>query len=264
MRRDPGFAPAYAGLADSLIVGSRAAALAAAEKALSLDNNLAEAHTAKAYALMHMLQWTPAEAAFRRAVDLDPNYVPARYLYSEYLFARGRCGEAREQVLRGLALDPLSAIATHTVGVTLYYCRAYDDALPYLRRALELDPEHHWSHYRLGLVLEQQRFFDQAVAEFTQAGVPIVGAYTYAVSGRASQARRLIRDTLATGNHDVNAYQIGLAYCALGEHEEAFKWLTRVVRRQLFQAPYLKADPRLDAIRSRPEFQALLREAGLE
>jgi TolB-like protein/DNA-binding winged helix-turn-helix (wHTH) protein len=264
VRRDPGFAPAYAGLADGLIVGSRAASLAAAEKALSLDDHLAEAHTAKAYALMHMLKWTAAEESFRRAVDLDPSYVPARYFYSEYLFARGRCPEAREHVLKGLALDPLSAIATHTVGVTLYYCRAYDEALPYLRRALELDPQHHWSHYRIGLVLEQRQMYDEAIAEFEQSVAPIIKAYTYAVSGRPAQARRLIQDNLALRNEEPAEYQLGLAYTALGDQDEALKWLTRVVRHQAFQAPYLKADPRLDAIRSRPEFRALLRDAGLE
>jgi TolB-like protein/tetratricopeptide (TPR) repeat protein len=266
VRRDPTFAPAYAGLGDSLLVGSRPGALAAAEKALGLDDRLAEAHSAKANALMHMLQWAPAEAEFRQALELDPSYVPARYFYSEYLFSRGRCGEAKEQALRGLAIDPLSAIAAHVVGVTLYYCREYDAALPYLHKALELDPEHHWSHYRIGLVLEQHRSYDQAVAELTASGPPILGAYTYAVSGRPSEARQLMRDALAGSDsvQDVNAYQLGLAYVGLGEPGEALKWLTRVVRRQLFQAPYLNADPRVDGIRSMPEFQALLREGGWE
>jgi TolB-like protein len=261
--RDPAFAPAYAGLADSLLVGSPRAALAAAEKALALDNRLAEAHAAKASALMHLLLWEPAEQAFHAAIDLDPSYVPARYFFSEYLFARGRCHEARDQALTGLALDPLSAIANHVAGVTLYYCRAYDEALPYLRRALELDPAHHCSHYRIGLVLEQRGRYDDALAEFTTANVPIVGAYTYAMSGRPAEARRLIAATLATGRLDENAYQIGLAYAALGDQPEAMRWLTRVLRNHLFQAPYLLADPRADRLRSTPGFQALLREAGL-
>ncbi len=263
VHRDPEFAPAYAGLADSLLVGSRAAALAAAEKALAIDPRLAEAHTARANALMHMLQWAPAEEAYRRAIDLDPSYVPARYFYSEYLFSRSRCPEAREQALKGLELDPLSAIATHVVGVALYYCRAYDEALPYLRRGLELDPAHVWSHYRIGLVLEQLRSFDQAIAEFEQTRIPIIGAYTYAAWGRPADARRVLRNAIAADDGDTDAYQIALAYAGLGERDEALKWLTRVVRRQLYQAPYIRAEPRLDALRRQPQFQALLQEAGL-
>jgi tetratricopeptide (TPR) repeat protein len=190
--------------------------------------------------------------------------VPARYFYSEYLFSRGRCAEARQQALTGLALDPLSAIATHVVGVTLYYCRAYDQALPYLRRALELEPQHTFSHYRLGLVFEQQRLYEQAVAEFAEAGLPIVGAYTHAAWGRPSEARRLVRTVLAGGNIDEQAYQVAAAYVALDEPMEAIAWLTRVVEREIFQAPYINADPRFDRLRPRPEFHALLRRAGLE
>ena len=264
VRRDPEFAPAHAGLADSLLVGSRAAALSAADRALSLDPRLAEAHTARANALMHMLQWAPAEESYRRAIDLDPSYVPARYFYSEYLFSRSRCPEAREQALKGMQLDPLSAIATHAVGVTLYYCRAYDEALPYLRRGLELDPQHTWAHFRIGLVLEQLRAYDQALTELAQTHIPLLSAYTYAAWGRPTEARRILRETIAAGDDDTNAYQIALAYAGLGEREEALKWLTRVVRRQLYQAPYIKAEPRLDALQMQPQFQALLHEAGLE
>lgn len=86
---------------------------------------LAEAHTSKAHALMHMLQWQRAEGEFQRAIGLDPSYLPARYFYAELLAARGRKAESIKEAREGLASDPSSAIATHQVGVMLYFSRDY-------------------------------------------------------------------------------------------------------------------------------------------
>jgi len=261
VRRDPMFAPAYAGLADAVVVGSRPAALAAADKALAIDDGLAEAHSAKAHALMHRLQWDLSEAEFRRSIALDPSYVPAHYFYSEYLLARGRCPEARAEAMQGMTLDPLSAIATHVVGVTLYYCRDYEASLPYFRKALELDPGHHWSHYRMGLVFEQQHAYAAALAEhkFTD---PLVAAYAYALTGRTEETRAILSRHLARPEPQLNPYFIAEAYVGLGEYDEALKWLAVAVERQIYQVVFLQADPRLDPLRSRPEFQSLLHTAG--
>jgi TolB-like protein/tetratricopeptide (TPR) repeat protein len=262
VRLDPTFAPAFAGLADSLLVASRPASLAAAEKAVALDNRLAEAHSAKAQALKHMLRWAEADESFREAIALDPSYVPARYFYAEYLMVRGQCQQAIEQARQALAFDPLSAIATHIVGVTLYYCRDYDGALPYLRKALELDAGHYWSHFRIGLVLEQQRSYGAALAEFERTPARLRAAYTYASAGRMDAARQIVRDALADPQRELSAYQIASAYVGLGDHDEALRWFSLAVRNQSMDVIFLSADPRLDPIRTRPEFQALLRAGG--
>ena len=262
VRRDPTFAPAFASLAYSLNVRSRPAALAAAEKALSLDDRLAEAHSARALALTHMLRWDEAGEAFLRAIALDPSNVPARYFYADYLAARGRCPEAIEQARQGVALDPLAAIPTHALGVTLYYCREYEAALPYFKRALELDAEHYWSNFRIGLVLEQRRSYDAALAEFQRLPGTVRAAYTYALAGRSADARRVVRKALDEADRDLQAYHLGTAYVGLGEHDEALRWLTLAVSNQAYDVIYLDIDPRLDPIRSRPEFQSLLREGG--
>jgi len=262
IRRDPTFAPAYAGLADGLLVEKPAAGLAAAEKALTLDDRLAEAHSARAHALMHMLQWTPAEEAFRRAIALDPSYVPARYFYAEYLVARGRRAQAIEHARQGVALDPMSAIATHAAGVILYYCADYEEALRHLRRALELDPEHYWSHARIALVLERERAYDAAIAEFDLAHQRVRSVYSRAAAGRAAEARLMINETLGDPGVDLQAFHLAGAYVGIGDHAAALKWLATAVERQVYDVVYMYVDPRLESIRSRPEFQELLRRGG--
>jgi tetratricopeptide (TPR) repeat protein len=261
IRLDPTFAPAHAGLADTLTAGAPAAALEAADTAVSLDDRLAEAHTAKAHVLMHMLRWADAEREFRRAIALDPSHVAARYFFAEYLTAGGRRAEAIDEALRGLVLDPLSAIATHVAGVTHYYGRDYDAALRYFRRALELDPEHHWTHGRIALVLERQESYDGALAEFATMA-PVRALYSYSASGRHADTRRIIRETMSRSDHELHAYYIAAGYVALGDHDAALTWLTTALRRQVYDVVYLNVDPRFDALRQRPEFHALLREGG--
>ena len=262
VRRDTTFAPAFAGLADSLMLRSRPDALAAAERATALDDGLAEGHTAKAHILMHMLEWERAEESFRRAIALDPSYVPARYFYAEFLVARGRCAPAIEEARQGLTLDPLSAIATHVAGVILYYCRDPDGALPYFQKALELDPGHYWSHFRIGLVHEQRGSYGAALAEIDHVPARLRSAYTLAAAGRTAEARRIVGEQLAAPEREIQAYYLASAYVGLGEHDEALRWLTLAVRNQVYDVIYLDVDPRLDPIRSRPEFQSLLREGG--
>lgn len=262
VRRDPTFAPAHAGLADSLIGVSRPAALASAERALALDDRLAEAHTAKAHALLHLLQWPRAEEEFRRALALDPSYVPAHYFYAEFLIARNRRAEAITEAREGLSLDPLSAIATHQVGVISYFSRDYAGALPYFQKALEIDPEHYWSHGRIALVLERQERYDEALASFQRVRQPLRMAYLYGVAGQKGEARRILSDTLARSEPELQAYHLASGYIGLGEYNEALKWLSVALQRQEYDVVYLAVDPRLDALRSRPEFQKLLSDGG--
>lgn len=261
-RRDPTFAPAHAGLADSLMVASRPAALASAERALTLDDGLAEAHTAKAHALMHMLQWERAEGEFRRAIALDPSYVPARYFYGEFLIARSRQAEGVKEAREGLALDPLSAIATHQVGVALYFSRDYSGALPHFQKALEIDPEHYWSYGRIALVQERQQSYDAALVSFERVKQPLRAAYVYGMLGRTAEARRILSNALARPEPELQAYHLASGYVGIGEQEEALKWLSVALRRQDYDVVYLAVDPRLDPLRSRREFQQLLRDGG--
>jgi TolB-like protein/DNA-binding winged helix-turn-helix (wHTH) protein/thioredoxin-like negative regulator of GroEL len=264
LKLDPSFAPAWAGLADALLIEARSEALEAAERAIELDADLAEAHASKAQILMHLLRWDWAEQEFQRAIDLDPSYAPARYLYAQFLAVRGRCAKADEQGRQGMAVDPRGAIATHVAGVALYYCREYDRALPLFQKALQLDPKHIWSHYRIGLILEQRGEYDAAIAEFERIGTRMRAAHAYARAGRTAEARRIIRATLDSPGAENEAYYLAGAHVGLGEYDEAFKWLEIAIRRQLYDVIFMHTDPRLDPLRSLPRYRELVRLGGWE
>lgn len=263
--RDPTFAPAYAGIADCYVnLGDFQAALVATAKALSLDENLLEARVTRAHALMHQLDWARAEAEFGRAIAVDPHTPAGRYLHAEYLVARGRYGEAVDEAREAVALDPLSAITNHVVGVTLYFSGDYDGALEYFTRALELDPEHRFSHGRMALVYERQGDYENAFTEFDRAGAPIRAAYAYAMAHRPDEARRRIEEVLTRAEPapELEAYFLAAAYVGLEEPDRALEWLKLAVRQRVYDVIYLAVDPRLDSLRARPEFQALLQEGG--
>src|SRR5438105_2515259 len=151
--KDPGYALAYAGLADahellSIGLSSKPAteclaqAKAMALKALELDDSLAEAHTSLAYARwLGDLDWRGAEREFRRALELSASYVTAHQWFAEYLAALGRHAEALVEIKRAQQLDPLSVPVNRAVGWVLYYARRYDEAIEEFQKTLEMDPD---------------------------------------------------------------------------------------------------------------------------
>jgi TolB-like protein/DNA-binding winged helix-turn-helix (wHTH) protein/tetratricopeptide (TPR) repeat protein len=262
VRRDPSFARAWAGLADALLTRARSEALEAAETAIALDDGLAEAHSAKATILTHMLRWEWAEREYRKAIALDPSYVPARYFYSEHLVARGRMNEALEQARHAMTLDPKSAIAAHVSGVTKYYAGAYDDALRDFRQALVLDPQHTWTRWRIGLVLERQGAYEAALAELTEGSSQLRAAYAHGRAGRQDEARRIIAHALAQPDAEAQAYYVATAYTGLGDHDEAVEWLARAVSRQVHDVIFMHVDPRFEPLRARSGYRELVRLGG--
>ena len=264
VRRDPAFARAWAGLADSLLVYARPEALEAAERAIALDDRLAEAHIAKAEVLTHLLRWDWADQEFRRGIALDPSYAPGRYFYAEHLVARGRPAPALDEARQALALDPRSAIAAHVLGVTHYYSGAYAEALPFFRKALEFDPHHSWSHHQIGLVFERQRAYDRAFADFRAGGAELRTAYAYAMAGQPARARQIVKTALRQPDVEYQAYHIAGAYVGLGEYDEALTWLERAVTRQLHDVIFLYVDPRFEPLRPLPAYRELVRRGGWE
>lgn len=261
--RDPGFARGYAGLGDS-VMGTRnfTTALAYADRALAIDNRLAEAYVTRGHALLHLFRWKDAEAAFRDAVAIDPSLPQGRYFLAEFLVAAGRPSEAVKEAQVALAVDPLSAITTHAAGVVMYYAGEYDDARTHLSRAHELDPTHTWTEVRLALVDERQQAFADAIAAFDRLGRPIRGAYAFALGGRPDEARRQIAAVLALPDTVGESYHLAGAYTGLGEYAEAMKWLQIAVRTQAYDAIYTAVDPRLLPLHARADYRALLAEAG--
>ncbi|MFN2578640.1 MAG: winged helix-turn-helix domain-containing tetratricopeptide repeat protein [Pyrinomonadaceae bacterium] len=177
VKKDPKFALAYAGLADSYAISSSGLppekrfplAKAAALKALELDDSLAEAHTSLALVQYKFdWDWAASEASFKRALDINPHYETARHWYGEMLALMGRFDEGLAELRRAQEMDPSSVATKADTGATLYRARRYDEAIGECRNAIEMDPNLWIPHRFLSWAYEQKGMQDQAVAEDLQ------------------------------------------------------------------------------------------------
>lgn len=275
--RDPGYAEAFAGLADAYALlataGSDAIpphdimprARAAATAALKLDERLAEAHASLGYvASNYDWDWPTAEREFERAIALNPNYATARHWYSWYLIMMGRLAEAEEQITRAQELDPLSPMIGTTVGVPLFYARQYDQALARFNRAAEIGPDFWLTHVWLGWTYAETGRYADAVAEFQMeeelSALKYGGlGYAYARAGDRGAARKVLADALRTSEQQyISSHAIAIIYAALGEKDEAFAWLERALSERDEEMAIIKVDPRLDSLRSDARFTSLV------
>ena len=276
---DREYAPAHAGIADSYFLlatyGARPrdvmpSAKAAAERALQLDDTLAEAHASLA-AVLAWYDWdlVEAEKEFRRAIELNPSYATGHQWYSNLLMYLGRIEEGLAETRRSLQLDPLSLIANTNVGINYYYLRRYDDATRQLRATLEMDPHFLPAHLWLGVTYAQRSMYREAVAEFRAAKDlgPAYGkiGYVYALQGREEDARKVEEELWERSRHEyVSPTAFVWLYTAMGETEQALAWLEKAYEeRDVWGLATLIIDPAADPLRSEPRFQELLRELGL-
>ncbi|MFX0198907.1 MAG: FlgO family outer membrane protein [Candidatus Hodarchaeota archaeon] len=276
--RDPNFAAAYAGLAATFWMidfqsdlGIGVAALKAreaAEKALELDDNSSEAHTAMGviYEIFDW-NWEKAEQEFRRAIELNPNYMEAHHEYSLLLSRVGRFEEAQFEMRLMQELDPLSYVARGGVIEVYLWSRQYDriiDEFP-----IEDTCDH--SAY-VGLAYVQEKMYEEALMFLEPClahvgGVPtFIGtlAYVYGISGKSDKARELIEKLKGKVRQANVSYAIAWSYTGLGEIEQAFVWLERAYEEHSPMFINLKVDPRFDSVRSDPRLKALLKKVGLE
>ncbi len=283
IKRAPNYAPAYAGLADSYnMLGAYGAmpsaealpkAKQAAERALQLDDSLAEAHNSLAF-VKHRYEWdwVGSEREFKRAIELDPNYAPARQWYSSFLTSMGRSVEAVDEVRRCQDLAPLSLIANAHLAWVLYYARQYDLAIEQCRKIQAIDPNFFAAHRYAGLAYGQLGKHREAIESLTKArelsgNSPVVMAalaHAFAVGGDKQQARRLIAEfTADASQRKVPAYDLAIVYAGLGEKEKAFVWLEKAFEERSEYLTYLKVEPRLDPLHSDVRFASLLNRLGL-
>jgi tetratricopeptide (TPR) repeat protein len=240
---DPSYAPAYAGLADTysllanyFVLPPREAfpiAEVAARKALELDADSPEAHTALAYPEHHYRwDWAGAEREYKTALALNPSYATAHLRYAELLSSLGRHDEAVAEIRRARELDPLSLLMRSSVGRFLYLARRYDEAIPELKKTLELDPRRVYARLLLALCYEGKGSYTEALNEFEQfsavfGGVPSVGlAHLYAVKGETKKARQIVKG-LRRDPGDSDWVFLSGVYAALGEKDEAFNCLEK-------------------------------------
>lgn len=277
---DPAFALAHVGLADSYNalggweggVLEPAVALekgkAAANRALQLNSKLAEAHTSLGYChLSYDWDWAGAEAEFKRAIALNPNYSHAHHWYSHLLVALGRMDESLQHSLRIIELDPLDMLINSHLAWHYHMTADYQAELEESRKLLEMEPNFHKAHYFMGLALEQLGCPREAVTalqkSYEVSGSTVMLAalgHAYAAAGDQDKAIGVLR-TMEELSKDryVSAYELGTIHVGLQEHEQALACLERACVERSGWIPYLAIDPAWAPLRNEARFQRLLR-----
>ena len=283
LEKDPAYAPAYAGLADTYntlafftVFPPREVvpkAKAAAVKALEIDANLAEAHVSLGWAgFTYDLDWPAAGKHFERALVLNPAYPVAHSFYSLYLGALGRSEEGLTEAKRALDLDPVSPAVLHYVVVQLYMARRFDEAIEQCKKTMELDSSFTPAHRVLAEVYAAKGMYCESLAEYEKyatlsGGSPgstaFVG-YAHARLGQNKQAVRVLDQLgVASKQRYVPALSFAVVYVGLGEHDQAFLWLEKAYDERTNSLAYLKVQATWDPLRSDPRFTDLLCRIGL-
>jgi DNA-binding winged helix-turn-helix (wHTH) protein/TolB-like protein/Tfp pilus assembly protein PilF len=283
---DPNYSLAYAGLADSYNVMGTFGYVApqeawpeteaAANKALALDEGLAEAHSSLGGAKMvYDWDWRGAEYHFKRGIDLAPDSPNAHQVYGLYLMAMDRRDEALREMRLAQQLDPSSPLMTTSLGWALLFARQYDASIVELRKALDLDPNYQMARGSLELAFNASRKFDDMISlsESERAAAKARGerwasanlVYAYAQMGRKAQALQIAEDLREMCDERyISPFVMATAYIGLGDKDEAFKWLDKAYEERSNFLWLLKVYPYLDSLRSDPRFADLLRRVGLE
>ena len=283
--KNPSSALARAGLADCYVtlgswengtlppVEAMAKAKTAASRALELDGKLAEAHASLAYRTTHYdWDWTSAEAQYKRALELNPNYAVSHHWYSHYLTAMGRTEESLVASKRCLELDPLDLVINIHMAWHHQFARQYEEAVEQCWKTNELHPNSFWPPYFFGMAYQQQGKIAAAAVEYQKA-IQMSGNVTfttaglghlYASSGRSAEARVIFDELrVRAQNTYVPAYDLALVCVGLGATDQAFEWLDRAYEERCGWLTYLKVEPRMDALRSDSRFNDLLRRLRL-
>jgi serine/threonine-protein kinase len=248
-------------------------AKAAAEKALDLDESLAEALAPLAYArLLYDWDWAAADREFRRAIELDPNYATAHFWYGVCLAAAGRFQEAIAETTRAQQLDPASPIINTGVSYVHHYARQDDEAIVHARKALDLTPDFPIGLLRLGVAFKHKGMFDEAIRTLQQATI-VSGSSTgslsqlgaaYASAGRVREANDVLDRLLGMArNGSAVSHPIALVNSAFGDADRTFTWLDRAYDERSPGMAFLNVDPDFDRVRLDPRFTALVRRVGL-
>jgi len=286
IEKDPNFALAYAGLADTydLLGGPEAGgdlppnevlpkAKAAALKALQIDESLAEPHVSLGHVkLFYDRDLVASEREYRRAIELNPNYPIAHHWYAIYLTTVGRQKEALAEIKRAQELDPVSQSINSWMARILATDGQPDQAIEQLRKTIEMDPTFVLNYQRLGALYEEKGMYDEAISEFNQVlkltgGGPLgvfSFAHVYALAGKREEAQKSLNQLLEMSKRRyVSPTLIAMVYIALNEKDKAFAWLDEGEKAHDLYIMRLKIDARFDSLRSDPRFAALVQRVGL-
>jgi DNA-binding winged helix-turn-helix (wHTH) protein/TolB-like protein/Flp pilus assembly protein TadD len=283
IEKDPNFALAHAGVADSYNALSgfnvrppkevTPKARSAALTALNLDHLLAQAHTGLGMINLGFdWDWSGAERELKRAIEINPRDSDAHYYYSYYLAFMGRFDDAIAEIKFAQELDPVSLVKLTGVGQILLIARRYDEAIVECRKALEMDPNLGFAHWLLGLAYMYKGSYEPAI-QALQKSIPLSGdsadepaslAHAYALSGKRTEARKILEELKQQAkSRYISPGTIADIYGALGEKDQAFAWLDKAYDERDNMVVLLKVDPLYDPLRSDARFADLLRRVGL-
>jgi TolB-like protein/DNA-binding winged helix-turn-helix (wHTH) protein/Tfp pilus assembly protein PilF len=285
IEKDPGFALAYAGLADSYLAHATGypqefdpKAKAAASRALELDDDLAEAHAALgAEKADFEYDWQGAEREFKRAIELNPNYADAHFRYAwTYLTPLGKSEQAIAEMKKALELDPFSRIYNTVFGLTYFYARRYDEAQAQFTKAVGLDPDFFVTHYHFAWLYSQVGQFENATSELTKgrllsgndhtlksaASEEVALRRAIAVEGDKGFWQQLLQSNQKSGRN-IGEFDNAQIYARLGDKESALKGLERNYEERETLGTLLNVDPAFDSLHSDERFLDLVRRMGL-
>ena len=283
LKLDPSYALAYVGISESysamVAIGAAAhrdvlaKAKAAVEKAVALDDGLAEAHQALGGSKMLLeWDWDGAERELKRSIELNPNLAESHSLTGYLLQARGRPEEAVTVTRTAVDLDPLSALLRSDLGSAFYYARQYDAARAEFEKVFELDPKFPPLFFVSGQALERKGEYAAAIRRCEDAlkvagrdpGILATLGYAHASAGHRDEALGIAREleALWTRRH-FPPTELALLYAGMGDRRKAFEWMDKAWREHDVQLLWFRLEPQLDGLRDDPRYGDLMRRMGL-
>jgi TolB-like protein/DNA-binding winged helix-turn-helix (wHTH) protein/Tfp pilus assembly protein PilF len=270
---DPNYASPHAGLADIYQLSDRPQlARREVQKALELDDRLAEAHNSQARLLyLFDRDWAAADREFKRALELDHNYAPAHHWYSMYLALEGHKEEALVEAQKAYELDPLSAVVGANLAKILEEAGQDDKAIEQAKKTLDLEPDSAVTHAVLGLGYQNKRMYPEAIAEYKKAlqlgGSPaemrgFLGN-AYAVSGNRPEAKKMIAELKSLWpEHARAALDLAVVFSGLGDKENTLYWLEKAQEIHVSDLIGIGKDPHFVELRGDRRFQALVQRVN--
>lgn len=275
---DPGFAAAYAGLADchatrgylSFVSPADSFPLARRHALLAIerDGALAEPHASLGYVKFYFdWDWPGAEAEFSRAITLNPGWAAVHQWYSIFLLAAGHVAEASHEIEVARECDPLSLAINTDLGFHYYYTRQYDEAIKQLQSVLTMNPDFAPAHLWLGRSYQQIGRFNDAIAEFRQVEQSVrkwpvaiaARGFVEGAAGRPEKAKAVLAELQDLAKRRfVTAYGVALVYAGIDDSEAAFTWLDKAFAERSHWLVWLRLDPRFDGLRADPRFSELI------
>jgi TolB-like protein len=284
VEKDPNYALAYAGLADTysllgdLSYGTPketfARARAYAEKANTLDDALGEAHLSLGIVkLFYDWDLAGAQKELQRAKDLSPNNPQVYHFYGHYLELAGRLDEAIIETKRGVDLDPTNLILSNEFAWAYYLSHRFNEAIPLYRKNLEMDPNFVYSSYEISQTFIAKGMYREAIAELNRIR-PISGDWSFILAelgcaqaglGKRAEVESIIEELKKRmASEYIDPVVIAYIYLALDNRDQAFVWLEKAYQERAGNVLWLKVEPKMDPLRSDPRFAELMRRMGLE